>query len=82
MYQHIKLAKRGIPIAKHALYMAAVASVIHNDQLRKIFRDKVSAGKSKKEALIIISKKLAAIIYSVFKYNKPYDVNRVFIPHK
>jgi len=77
-----RLAKRGIPIAKHALYMAAVASVIHNEQLRKIFRDKVSAGKSKKEALIIISKKLAAIIYSVFKYNKPYEPSRVFTPRK
>ena len=77
-----RLAKRGIPIAKHALYMAAVASVIHNEQLRKIFRDKVSAGKSKKEALIIISKKLAAIIYSVFKYNKPYEPKRVFIPRR
>ena len=77
-----RLAKRGIPIAKHALYMAAVSSVIHNEQLRKIFRDKVSSGKSKKEALIIISKKLAAIIYSVFKYNKPYEPSRVFIPRK
>ena len=77
-----RLAKRGIPIAKHALYMAAVASVMHNEQLRKIFRDKVSAGKSKKEALVIISKKLAAIIYSVFKYNKPYEPSRVFIPRK
>lgn len=75
-----RLAKRGIPIAKHALYMAAVASVMHNEQLRKLFRDKVSAGKSKKEALIIISKKLATIMYSVFKYNKPYEPNRVFIP--
>ena len=52
-----RLAKRGIPIAKHALYMSAVASVLHNEQLRKIFRDKVSSGKSKKDALIIISKK-------------------------
>jgi transposase len=75
-----RLAKRGIPIAKHALYMAAVASVRHNDQLRKLFRDKVSAGKSKKEALIIISKKIATIMYSMFKYNKPYEPNRVFIP--
>lgn len=50
------LAKRGIPIAKHALYMAAVSSVLHNTELKKIFRDKVSSGKSKKEALIIISK--------------------------
>ncbi len=74
-----RLAKRGIPIAKHALYMAAVSSVLHNDELRKIFRDKVSAGKSKKEALIIISKKLATIMYSIFKYNTPYNTKRVLI---
>jgi len=77
-----RLAKRGIPIAKHALYMASVSSIIHNQELRKIFQDKVSAGKSKKEALIIISKKLATIIYSIFKYNKPYEPNRVFIPNR
>lgn len=75
-----RLAKRGIPIAKHALYMAAVASVRHNIELNKVFHDKVSAGKSKKEALIIISKKLATIIYSLFKYNKPYEPKRVFVP--
>ena len=75
-----RLAKRGIPIAKHALYMAAVSSVRHNRQLNKLFRDKVSSGKSKKEALIIVAKKLATIIYSICKYNKPYDSNRVFIP--
>jgi len=75
-----KLAKRGIPIAKHALYMAAIASVRHNEELNKIFHDKVSSGKSKKEALIIVSKKLAVIIYSIFKYNKPYEPKRVFIP--
>jgi len=77
-----RLAKRGIPIAKHALYMAAIASVRHNSELNKLFRDKVSLGKSKKEALIIISKKLATIIYSLFKYNQPYQAKRVFIPSK
>lgn len=77
-----RLAKRGIPIAKHALYMAAVASLRHNSELNKLFHDKVSSGKSKKEALIIISKKLATIIYSVFKYNKPYQPKRVFIPNR
>lgn len=74
-----RLAKRGIPIAKHALYMAAVSSVLHNDELRKIFRDKVSAGKSKKEALIIISKKLATMMYSIFKHNTPYNPKRVLV---
>ena len=77
-----RLAKRGIPIAKHALYMAAVAAVRHNTELNKLFHDKVSLGKSKKEALIIVSKKLATIIYSIFKYNKPYHAKRVFIPHR
>ncbi len=77
-----RLAKRGIPIAKHALYMAAVGSVLHNTQLNKLFRDKVSSGKSKKEALIIISKKIATIMYSIVKYNKPYEPHRVFIPNR
>jgi len=76
------LAKRGIPIAKHALYLAAVSSVRHNIELNKLFRDKVSSGKSKKEALIIVSKKLATIIYSLFKYNQAYNPNRVLIQHR
>jgi len=77
-----RLAKRGIPIAKHALYMAAVGSILHNPQLNKIFRDKVSYGKSKKEALIIIAKKIAAIMYSIVKHNKPHEAHRVFIPNR
>jgi len=77
-----RLAQRGIPIAKHALYMSAVASVLHNEQLRKIFRDKVSSGKSKKEALIIIAKKIAAMIYSMFKYNTSYNPNRVLVSYR
>ena len=77
-----RLAQRGIPIAKHALYMSAVASVLHNEQLRKIFRDKVSSGKSKKEALIIIAKKIATMIYSMFKYNTPYNPNRVLVSYR
>lgn len=77
-----KLAKRGIPIAKHALYLAAVSSIRHNTELHKLFKDKVSAGKSKKEALIIVAKKLASIIYSLFKYNQPYNPARVLIQHK
>lgn len=76
------LAKRGIPIAKHALYMAAVSSIRHNSELNKLFKDKVSAGKSKKEALIIVAKKLASIIYSLFKYNQEYNPRRVLIQHK
>jgi len=76
-----RLAQRGIPIAKHALYMAAVSSVLHNEQLRKIFRDKVSSGKSKKESLIIIAKKIATMMYSMFKHNTKYNPNRVLVSY-
>jgi hypothetical protein len=62
--------------------MAAVSAVRHNTELHKLFKDKVSGGKSKKEALIIIAKKLASTIYSLFKYNKPYNPSRVLIQHR
>lgn len=77
-----KLAKRGIPIAKHALYLSAVSAVRHNSELNKLYRDKRSSGKSTKEAFIIIAKKLASIIYSLFKYNQAYNPSRVLIQHK
>jgi len=77
-----RLAQRGIPLAKHALYMSAVSSVLHNEQLRKIFKDKVSSGKSKKEALIIIAKKIATMMYSMFKYNTKYNPNRVLVSYR
>ncbi|MEA2091547.1 MAG: IS110 family transposase [Campylobacterota bacterium] len=72
------LSKRGSPLVKHALYMSAVSCLIHNTQLKQLYDTKRSQGKSKKEALIAVSRKIAVIIYSIVKYNVPYDPNRVF----
>ena len=72
------LSKRGSSLAKHALYMSAVSCLMHNDQLKKLYDTKRSQGKSKKEALIAVSRKLASIIYAIIRYNTPYDPNRVF----
>jgi transposase len=72
------LSKRGSPLAKHALYMSAVSCLIHNTQLKQLYDTKRSQGKSKKEALIAVSRKIATIIYSIFKYNVPYNPSRVF----
>jgi transposase len=73
-----RLAKRGSKLAKKALYQAAVASIRHNNEMRKLYLDKVSQGKAKKEALIIIARKLASIILAIYKHNMPYNPNRVF----
>ena len=72
------LSKRGSSLVKHALYMSAVSCLIHNKQLKQLYDTKRSQGKSKKEGLIAVSRKLATIIYSIFKYNTPYNPNRVF----
>ena len=73
-----KLAKRGSKLAKKALYQAAVAAIRHNDEMKKLYCDKVSQGKAKKEALVIVARKLAAIILAIYKNNTPYNPARVF----
>lgn len=72
------LSKRGSSLAKHALYMSSVSCLIHNDQLKQLYNIKRSQGKSKKEALVAVSRKLASIIYAIIRYNTPYDPTRVF----
>ena len=72
------LSKRGSSLAKHALYMASVSCMIHNKELKQYYDTKKSQGKSKQEGLIAVSRKLATIIYSIFRYNTPYDPARVF----
>lgn len=76
---HGPIAKRGAKLAKKALYQAAVASVRHNAQLNKLFHDKVSQGRAKKEALVIVARKLAHIILAIYKNNVAYNPNRVFV---
>jgi transposase len=75
------LAKRGAKFAKKALYLASVAAVRHNSELKQIFRNHVALGRAKKEALIIVARKLAYIIWAIYNHNKPYDPARVFIAH-
>ena len=72
------LSKRGSSIAKQALYMSSVGCLLHNPELKILYDTKKSQGKSKKESLIAVSRKLATIIYAIFKYNTPYNPNRVF----
>lgn len=76
---HGPIAKRGAKLAKKALCQAAVASVRHNTELNKLFHDKVSQGRAKKEALVIVARKLAHIILAIYKNNVAYNPNRVFV---
>ena len=72
------LSKRGSSLAKHALYMASVSCLLHNKELKQYYDTKKSQGKSKQEGIIAVARKLATIIYSIFRYNTPYDPSHVF----
>lgn len=72
------LSKRGSSLTKHALYMASVSCLLHNKELKQYYDTKKSQGKSKQEGIIAVARKLATIIYSIFRYNTPYDPSRVF----
>jgi len=72
------LSKRGSSLVKHALYMSSISCLIHNNQLKQLYDTKRSQGKSKKEAIVAVSRKLATIIYAIFRYNTPYNPARVF----
>jgi transposase len=72
------LSKRGSSLVKHALYMASVSCLLHNKELKQYYDTKKLQGKSKQEWIIAVARKLATIIYSIFKYNTPYEPSRVF----
>lgn len=72
-----KLTNKGSRLLKHALYIASVASLIHNPYLKSVYRDKISQGKSAKQAIIVVARKLACIMYSMLKNNTAYNPQRV-----
>ncbi len=78
--KHGHLAKRGARLAKKAIFLSAVAVIRHNKELRTIYTNYRSKGRAKKECVIIVARKLIAIIYAIYKRNTPYDPVRVFVP--
>jgi len=74
-----KISKRGPKVLRWALYMAAVASVRHNKEMRTLYHKKLSQGKTEKQALICVGKKLLQIALSMLKSGEAYNPARVFV---
>jgi len=77
--RHGRLAKRGASLAKKAIYLASISAIRHNDEMRTIYMNYRSKGRAKKEAIIIVARKLLTIIYTIYTRNIPYDPQRVFV---
>ena len=73
------IQKAGPKELRHMLYIASVACIKHNSQLKKYYYDKVSAGMPAKKAIIKVAVKLARMMYSMLKHRQEYDSCRVFV---
>lgn len=74
------ISNRGPKYLRWALYMAAVACLKHNREFKALYARKISQGKSAKQALIYVAKKLAHLCLSMLKSGETYDPARVFMP--
>ena len=74
------ISKRGPNYLRSALYIAAVSCLKHNPELRNIYLIKKSQGKSSKQALICVAKKIAHLCLSMLKSGESYRPQRVLMP--
>ena len=68
-----KISKRGSPLLRQALFLAANVARMNDNVLKQFYEKKRSEGKHHYSALNAIAAKLLRIVYSVLKNNKEYQ---------
>jgi len=74
-----RISSRGPKMLRWAFYIAAVACLRHNPEMRALYNKKLSQGKTTKQALIYVAKKLAHLCLSMLKSGESYRPERVFV---
>ena len=74
-----KISRRGPKYLRWAFYMAAVACLKHNPEMKSLYHKKISQGKTSKQALIAVAKKLVHLMLSMLKTGESYKPERVFV---
>ena len=75
-----KMSKRGSPVLRHSLWMAAVAARRFNPELKDFYEKKKQEGKHSNVATGAVARKLVHMIYSLWKNNRPYQSNYKWSP--
>lgn len=71
------ITKQGSPYLRRALYLAATAQIRLSTPLRDYYDKKRMDGKSHREALIAVARKLTHVIYAVLSKQEPYRPDAV-----
>jgi transposase len=69
-----RLMKRGSPYLRSALFLAANVARMHDPELAEYYAKKKTEGRSHKEVLCIISRKLLYRIWAVLRDKREYEV--------
>jgi transposase len=76
--QHTRISKVGNGHLRRALYMPALVASRREPHLRGFYEHLLAGGKSKRQALIAVARKLLHAIYGMFRSQRPYDGTRVY----
>jgi transposase len=74
---HGHMTKRGNPILRHALFLAAFVATNHDPELRAYYRKKRDEGKSHTHAVCTIARKMCERIYATVTQNRSYEVRQL-----
>jgi transposase len=69
-----KMTKRGNPILRHALFLAAVVASRYDDELKRFYNKKRSEGKHYTHAICAVSRKLCGRLYALVTQDRLYEV--------
>lgn len=74
-----RLCPAGSPVARQALYMAAVNAIRRSPELRTLYLRKRSQGKSAKQALIVVAVKLLHTAYALVRDRVHFEPSRLLV---
>ena len=76
--KHTRISKVGNAHLRRALYMPALVASRVEPHLRAFYEHLLARGKSKRQALIAVARKLLHAIYGMFRSLRPYDGARIY----
>lgn len=75
-----RMSKRGSPMLRNSLWLAAVSARRFNPELKAYYELKRSQGKHSSVATGAVARRLVHLIYSLWKDNRPYDPDYQWSP--
>jgi transposase len=67
-----KISKRGSPLLRHTLFLAAFVVCRRHDYFRRIYRKHRNRGKKHRNALVIVARRLARVIWRLLTDRRPF----------